>query len=836
MKDQTFAGTPLGPEWAPLDLRDDTDDLHFVPAPCQIACPIGTDAPSYIGLIWEGRHEEAFEAITATNPFSSVCGRVCDAPCEPACRRADSDGPLGIRNLKRFVMDRLGTSIHLPPVEPSQDKSVGIVGSGPAGLTAAQDLALAGYRVDVYEKFDRPGGVMQWGIPGFRLPARVLDEDIERILKRCPGITIHMNMALGERVSLDELKQRHDAVLLAIGAAWGKPMGVPGEDHELVEDGVGFLRRINASGERPTLPETVLVIGGGDVAMDACRVAKRLPGCKNVKVVYRRGPEEIPARRDELEGAIKEDIEFVYHAQPVEIVESGSGLALRCVQTELGEPEADGRRAFRTVPGSEHDIECGMIIAAVGQTGDCGELREKGLIEIDRVVTDFESMRTADPQVFGAGDGAFGGSTIVMAMHHGHKAAYYIKQFLEGNRSPLPYRTPYRTRRVEVAQDIMWEKYPRQEQTFHGLGDRPAEFPEIESDYDPDIAIAEAARCFRCDAETGTADYSVRNREDIFLMARMQPENAAAQAAMLQKRLQPREILIAPDKPATFDDIVFLPANLSRLVIDPYREACRTDSRLGGAIALEYPYIVAGFDGAPDEIRAAVAKAVENKGCAWLGRRPPEGAAPWLQLLSPGDTPDGSAAAAIYEIGDSLPDFAPQRARDGQILGLSARGPALGQAIPFSLEKGLEILVLDGAAESELAGPPDLTAIRDAIRILRELNSEEEIDLVWSGGVRSGTDVAKALALGGVAATVGVAMAIAAGGAIVDGAVSYAGDRSLEERITGAEYLLQSMAAETSIMARCTGKTNIHNLEPEDLKSITLAAAQATGIPLAGTR
>ncbi len=836
MSDKKLSGTPLGSGWTPLDLRDDTDDLHFVPAPCQIACPIGTDAPSYIGLIWEGKQLEAFEAITATNPFSSVCGRVCDAPCEPACRRADSDGPLAIRNLKRYVMDELGTTVHLDPIYPSKDKSVGIVGSGPAGLTAAQDLALAGYKVDVYDKFDRPGGVMQWGIPGFRLPARILDEDIDRILKRCPGITIHTNTALGEQVSLDELKQRHEAVLLAIGAAWGKPMGVPGEDHPMVEDGVGFLRRINSTGERPTLPETVLVIGGGDVAMDACRVAKRMPGCKNVKVVYRRGPGEIPARKDELEGAIKEDIEFIYHAQPVEIVEKDGGLALRVVKTELGEPEEDGRRAFRTVPGSEYDIDCGMVIAAVGQTGDCRELRERGLIETDRVVTDFDSMRTEDPQVFGAGDGAFGGSTIVMAMHHGHKAAYYIKQYLEGNEAPLPYHTPYRTRRIEVAQDIMWEKYPRQEQAFHGLGDRPAEFPEIESEYDKETAIAEAARCFRCDAETGTADYSVKNREDIFLMARMQPEDAKSQSAMLRKRLKPREILITPDKPASFDDIVFLPANLSRLVIDPYREACRTDTELGGSIGIQNPYLVAGFDDAPDEIRRAVAKAAENSGCGWIGRRRPDGGMPWLQLLKPGEDPDASAAAAIYEIGENFSPFEVKRASASQLAGLSVQRPALEAAIPFALEQGLELMLLDGTRGSEVSGPPDMTVLRDAIRILRRLNREEEIDLIWHGGVRSGTDVAKVLALGGMAAAVGVAMAIAAGGTVSADGVAYAGDRTMEERVTGAEYLLQSMAEETSIMARCTGKTNIHNLEPEDLKTITIAASEATGIPLAGTR
>ena len=201
-----------------MAVDDSTQDLHFVPAPCQVACPVGTDAPSYIGLIWEGKFEEAFEAITVTNPFSSICGRVCDAPCEPACRRVQSDGALQIRNLKRFVMDRVGHQYDPPPVAVTRKETVGIVGAGPAGLTAAHDLCEAGYEVHVYEMSDRLGGMMVWGIPAFRLPPGIIDEDIDRLTRRCPGLQVHLSTALGRDVSLAELKRRHDAVLLTIGA------------------------------------------------------------------------------------------------------------------------------------------------------------------------------------------------------------------------------------------------------------------------------------------------------------------------------------------------------------------------------------------------------------------------------------------------------------------------------------------------------------------------------------------------------------------------------------------------------------------------------------------
>ena len=465
---------------APPEYEDHTRDVHYVPAPCQVACPIGTDAPSYIAHIWDEDYEGAFEAITSTNPFSSICGRVCDAPCEPACRRVDSDGAVQIRNLKRFVMDKLGATYRPPAAPVTRKQSIGIVGAGPAGLVAAHDLCVAGYAVHVYEMTDRLGGMMIWGIPAFRLPPGIIDEDVDRLMQRCPGLEVHLDTALGRDVSLGELKERHDAVLLTIGAWWGKPMGIPGEEDERVVDGVGFLRRVNA-GERPEMPETVVVVGGGDVAMDACRVAKRLPGCKHVKVIYRRGPGEIPAREIELHHAIKEDVEFLYHTQQVAVVPRGNQLALRCVKTGLGEPDDDGRRRPVAIEGSEHEILCGSVIAAVGQRGICEELDRAEMMGPDRVRTEWDSMRTSDPKVFAAGDGAFGGSTIVMAMQHGQRAAYYVRHFLEGNGDPLPYRTPYRTRRVPVAQDLMWERFPIQEPVFCGQGERPAEFPRSSS-------------------------------------------------------------------------------------------------------------------------------------------------------------------------------------------------------------------------------------------------------------------------------------------------------------------------------------------------------------------
>ena len=349
--------------------------------------------------------------------------------------------------------------------------------------------------------------------------------------------------------------------------------------------------------------------------------------------------------------------------------------------------------------------------------------------------------------------------------------------------------------------------------------------------------------CFRCDAETGSADYAVGHREDIFVMARTTPDDTVRQKAMLDKRIGERDDPFPTELPGVLDDLAFLPANLSRLVIDPYREACRIGTTVGDT-DLALPFMVTGFDDAPEEVRAAVGQGIAKIDASYIGVRPIGGDARWFQLVLPGQiAPSADAAGVIYALGHRFQPVEATRAAEGQVLGLSVSSPAvLEEAIPYALDAGFDILLLDGSAGlgtpwAELRGAPDLTILRDAVAILRRLDREEEIDLVYFGGVRSGTDAAKVIALGAVAVVLGVAAGLAAGGAITGAReLAFTADRSDEDRTAGTANIIKATASEASMMARCTGKTNLQNVEPEDLRALTVATATATGIPLAGTK
>ena len=487
------------------------------------------------------------------------------------------------------------------------------------------------------------GGYMTWGIPAFRCPPEVFQEDIDRMLARCPGVTVHLGIGLGRDVTLEELKERHDAVLLTIGAWWAKGLRMDNAGDERVVDGVEFLRRVNG-GERPELPARVIVVGAGDVAMDACRVAKRLPGCEDVQ-----GALPARARRDPRPQGRALGRDRGGHRVRLQRAAGRGPGENGCARAPLQSAPSSASRA-RTgagvpidVPGSEHDYDCGLVILATGQKAESAHLAELGLMAAEKVRTDWDSMRTEDPKVFAAGDGAFGPSTIVNAMYHGHRAAYYVKALPRGRSSdPLPYRTPYKTRRVPVAQDALWEVFAREHQEFHGLGENPIAFPEIESTYDVEAARSEKRRAATAatprPARPTTA--SARARTSSSWRGRCRRTRASSARSSRSGSTVSNEKHFHPEV-ASLDDIVFLPANLSRLVIDPYRDACRVATELGGgALELASPFLVAGFDDAPDEVREAVAHGVRRTGSPTSDGAAIGDDVPWLQLLADGDEPD----------------------------------------------------------------------------------------------------------------------------------------------------------------------------------------------------
>ena len=419
--------------------------------PCMTeGCPVSNHIPDFIRKITEGEYEEAYQILLETTVLPAVCGRVCPKylQCEGYCVRGEKGRPVAIGSLERFVADLhrkrvLAGEIEEPAAEKEeqkQGKKVAVIGSGPAGLACAKDLAGAGYDVTIFDREDVAGGVLAYGIPSFRLPDEVLQFEVDGLSGA--GVHFEKGKELGKDFSIDALMNEMGFSAVFIGNGTGSPMGlgIPGTELTGVISAADFLDRLNTAGAdeeklSKVLPGkgTVAIIGGGNVAMDACRSAVRCPGAEKVCVVYRRSVKEMPADPAELAEAVEEGVEFIYLTAPLEVLgEDGHVTGLKCQKMELSEPDASGRRRPVPIDGSEYTLQAGVVIEAIGSRSendgvDGVELsQDKGLIVVDP-----DTLATSRPGVYAGGDTVTGPKTVIAAMGAGRKAAKEIDRYLK---------------------------------------------------------------------------------------------------------------------------------------------------------------------------------------------------------------------------------------------------------------------------------------------------------------------------------------------------------------------------------------------------------------------
>jgi heterodisulfide reductase subunit A2 len=487
------------PQAIPITYNIDKKDR----APCTVTCPAGINVQGYVQLIAQGKYIEAVQLIMERLPLPGVLGRVCPHPCETRCRRSEVDAAVAIRDLKRFAADQVAPQdLPIPEIE-NRPQKVAIIGSGPAGLTVAYYLCLKGYRVIIFEALEKLGGMLRVGIPDYRLPPGLLDQEIEHILKL--GIEVRTGMRFGKDFDLKDLETSgFSAVYLAIGAHGSLNLGIPGEKKTRgVKDAIRFLSAVNM-GDRTCPGRKVVVVGGGNVAIDAARVAKRL-GSESVTVVYRRSLREMPAYADEIEGAREEAIEFAYLTAPVSIVsENGAVTGFELIKTELGPPDASGRWRPEPVEGSEFIIPCDTIIPAIGQRTDTAwadlmpELKwtSRQTLEVHP-----HTLQTSIPQLFAGGDAVSGPATVIEAVAAGHKAVETIHRYLQGedldaNTMPGQDRLTPGENWAEIPEKIVTEN--RAAPPCLDLETRLSGFTEVEQALSEADARREADRCLNC--------------------------------------------------------------------------------------------------------------------------------------------------------------------------------------------------------------------------------------------------------------------------------------------------------------------------------------------------
>ncbi|HEX7570891.1 MAG TPA: NADPH-dependent glutamate synthase [Verrucomicrobiae bacterium] len=412
---------------------------------CMNGCPVGVNIPKFLDLLTAGKLAEAAQSLLCDNALPAVTGRVCpqETQCEAVCVRAAKGLPVGVGYLERYVADWAREHRdQLPQVKPQPTgKKVAIVGSGPAGLTAAGELAKLGHDVTIYEALHKAGGVLVYGIPEFRLPKKIVAQEVERLQEA--GVKIECNVVIGRTYTIPELQKNFDAIFIANGAGLPVFMNVPGENFKGVYSANEYLTRINLMAaydfprsDTPVLNgQRVAVVGGGNVAMDAVRTAKRL-GAKEAMIVYRRTHDELPARAEEVHHAEQEGIKFEFLTAPIEVLGNDKRwvTGMKCQKMKLGEPDSSGRRRPEVIPGSEFVLDCDVVVVAIGTksnpllTATCPDLK---LNKWGNIVAD-ESGATSIPGVFAGGDIVRGAATVILAMGDGKKSAQAIDKFLAG--------------------------------------------------------------------------------------------------------------------------------------------------------------------------------------------------------------------------------------------------------------------------------------------------------------------------------------------------------------------------------------------------------------------
>ena len=468
-------------------------------APCRRACPAGINVQGYVQMVKEGKYAEALDIILQDLPLPGVLGRICPHPCEEVCRRAEKDEAVSIRNLKRLAADRVDPgSVTIACAAPRPEK-VAVVGSGPAGLSCAYHLARKGIRAVVYEALPSAGGMLRVGIPAHRLPRDVLDREIAVVTSL--GVEILTGQALGRDFTVDGLfAEGYRAVYLAMGAHTGLALGIPGEAADGVRQGVEFLREVNLKGTTRR-GRRIAIIGGGNVAIDVARSAVRL-GADEVLIVYRRTRKEMPAWDEEVSAAEAEGVRITYLAAPQAVLtHDGHVAGLRCIRMELTEPDASGRRRPVPVPGSEFDLECDQVIAAIGQRPDLAGLERTTGLTFTRTGTveaDAVSYATGRPGVFAGGDLLTGPSIAIGAVGAGKEAAESILRYLDGcdlteGRAPAAPESP-------VHRPIPWNepRRPRAHMPELPVAERQGNFREVELGFDEPAGRGEAGRCVNC--------------------------------------------------------------------------------------------------------------------------------------------------------------------------------------------------------------------------------------------------------------------------------------------------------------------------------------------------